>query len=171
MLNLRKKILIQAIVLACILGVLATFLVLFKQNIEHQLTTLNGLKSRKELFSRSATGLVELKKEWETAKQYEPALAEFAPTREDLVGIIQQVKQIGQNHGVTVTFAYGPEVEGFQSKAIQFTASADGSLTGISAFLREFDSSFNTAQVDTLDITQKSQGVHVSMIGKVRYRE
>ncbi len=173
MLGLRKKILIRTIVLVCIVLIFAAFFILFKKNIEHQMEIIGTLKSKRLLFSQSASGIVLLKGEWEIARQHTEALREYAPSKDDLVFIPQRLKDIAQAAGVTVSFAYGQELgekQAESAEAVQFTASVEGERSRIQAFLRSIDLEFRTINTDTLDITTLPSGsLRVSMAGKVQY--
>ena len=175
MTNLKKKILIQSIVLGCIILVFAIFFILFKQNIENKIKIIDQFKARKLLFAQSSSDIVMLKGEWETARQYTDDLAQYAPKKNDLVLIPQNIKNLGREHNVTITFTYGQETNTTQTGAtpsVQFTAAAEGTAQAIRAFMQAFDTQFHTIQIDSLDSTMLSgSALRVSMVGKVQYYE
>ena len=105
----KRKILIQVSILTCIVIIFGTFFVLFRKNIEHQLTQAKSLKEKKFIFSQSASGIVKLKKEWEITQENKVALETYVPTKDELVTIPQRIKSIANTMGVTVSFVYGQE--------------------------------------------------------------
>lgn len=194
----KKKILIQILILACVVGVFLLFSVLFRKNIEHQISNISVLKLRKQEFSQSASGIVALKKEWETAQQQEFIFAPYELRESDLVTIPQELKNMGEKLGVSVTFvygteakqgnafpgskttlfnipiAYGTEVEQkntFSStKAIFFTASAEGGKERVVEFLKDVDDKFRTLSINTFDAMEPTPStLRVSITGKISY--
>lgn len=169
----KRKILIQVSILTCIVVIFGTFFVLFRKNIEHQLTQANSLKEKKFIFSQSASGIVKLKKEWEIAQENKVALEMYVPTKDELVIIPQRIKSIANTMGVVVSFVYGQEQDKKKEaniKSIQYTLSVEGPEGSVRTFMTDIDKGFNTLAIDTIDIARISSGIKISATGKVFYR-
>lgn len=169
----KKKITVQAIVFLCIIGIFSAFLVLFRQNISHQVEIIASLQARKFQFSQSADEIIGLKKEWEIAKGYEAALASYGIKKDGLLSIPQKLETSAKSRGLSLSFSYQTETDAQNysaSQVIPFTASMEGPAGASAEFLKYMDANFHVIRIETMDVLQASSTARISFSGKVFYQ-
>lgn len=133
--------------------------------------------TRNALADQSAeTGiLAEMKTDAQTAAGYQNALGKLLPTQDSVISFSDQVKQLAQQNGVTVSFAFqGNTVPaaGAVPGSIGFTLNASGSLSNLRSFLEEIEvrAPVFLSEIDTLDLSPGGSGYILAAAGKVFFQ-
>ncbi|MDE2019777.1 MAG: hypothetical protein KGJ13_05535 [Patescibacteria group bacterium] len=135
------------------------------------------IATRNALAEQSAeTGvLASLKADAQTATNYEDAMGKLLPTADSVISFSDQVRQLAQQNGVAVSFAFqGNTVPaaGLTPGYIGFTLNASGPLAGLRAFWEavEVRAPIFLSKFETLDLSQGGSGYTLAVAGKVFFQ-
>lgn len=157
MTEFKKNILRVGGTVGVIIILFATFILLFRANISHQLQVIKDLAGRRNLYSQSSQGLAELMKDWSIAQQYKDRVQLLVPKKDDIVLLSKELQARAQKDRVSIVFSFNAESEAKVSSqgdisSIGFTATIEGAINDILSFLNEIEASYYALQIQTFDL-------------------
>ena len=153
----KKNILRNGGIVGIIIVLFATFFLLFRANISHQLEIIKELAQRRDTYSHSSEGLAVLIKDWDVAQQYKDRLQILVPKKDDIVLLSKELQARAQKDGVSIVFSFNAESETKLPQgdigSIGFTATIEGAIKNILSFLNEVEESYYALQIQTFDLS------------------
>ena len=154
----KKKLIVQLVVVAILVGIVAFFAVLFELNISDQADTLVNFKNQRSTLYNSSQNLAQLLQDAKEARGYEAAVNGLVPTKDQVLLVQKNLQDLGSSQGVSVNITFGQEsaadASGMQS--ISFTATAEGPSAGVFNFLRMLQAQYPYMSITMLDVTAQN---------------
>ena len=161
-----------------IIGSLVIFGVAFyvlAGDIQHAADTIT--KNRNLIANQSMliNSFSDLKANAAAAAVYQSAMDKVLSTQDNLIIFPTQIDGLARKEGVEVTFSFeGDPVPAEASKVgyVNFSLSATGPLDGITAFMKDIESSAQIllSKIDSFDIAQSGSNYVLSASGEVFFK-
>lgn len=157
----KKKLIIQLVIAAVIVGVVAVFVVLFELTISKQVDALVSSKKQRAVLYDSSQNLAQLLQDAKTARGYETAVSQLVPTQNQVLMVQKNLQDLGSSQGVSVNITFGQETASDASgmQSISFTATAEGPSSGVLNFLRMLQAQYPYITIAALDMTTQNNRV------------
>jgi hypothetical protein len=134
-------------------------------------------KSRSDIADQSVliNSYSNLKENAQAAAAYQTAMDQLLATQDNLIAFPSQINGLARNNGVDLVFSFeGDPVPAGSSTVgyVDFKLNATGSLDGITAFLKDMESSTPVllSTIDSFDLTQSGSNYIVVALGRVFFK-
>lgn len=171
--DFKKNLYINIGAIIAIVAVFVLFSVLLRMNVDHQISIINDIKTKKGFVSDSSSNLSLLVKQWNFVKDYSQQVSLLVPSKDDMVTFSKDVNSIAQRDGVSLTFNFG--IENTASGAgslgsISFSAIANGPINNILTFMQDVENKYYSLKINVLEMTKQSDTTaKLSISGQVFY--
>lgn len=159
--------------IVAIVAVFVLFSILLRLNINHQISVINDIKTKRGFVSDSSSNLSLLVKQWNFVKDYVQQVSSLVPSKDSLVTFSKDINAIAQKKGVSLTFNFGTESGAATSGtlgSISFSATADGSANNLLAFLQDVENKYYSLKINVLEMSKQSDIIsRLSIGGQVFY--
>jgi hypothetical protein len=169
----KKSFYINIGVILTVVALFVLFFILLRLNILREASIISDIKLKKAFVSESAENLSSLVKDWAIVKNYSQQVSLLVPSKDDLVALSKDINAIARQDNVSLSFNFGSESNPTGAGAlgsISFTATADGSMANVLAFLKDIENKYYALKANVLELSRPSSGLtRLSLNGQIFY--
>jgi hypothetical protein len=155
--------------------IFGVFYFLLRANIDHQVSVINDIKSKRNFVSQSAQNLALLVKDAPIAQQYAKKISSLVPTHDYLISSFSSdISNFAKRNNVSLSFVFGNETPSSGSSLgfISFSATMDGSWESIVNFLNDLENRYYSIKINSMDVNKVSDNqIRVSTSGHISFIE
>jgi len=130
------------------------FVILFRLNINNEVSAIQALQSQKNQSFSSAQEFAVLSDGAKIIRPYESLVSDLMPTKDAVLSVTKSLQTLGSQNGVALTTAFGQEApaNAHGVGSISFSASLNGSGSSIAQFLQAIEKNYFYIVVTSVDV-------------------
>lgn len=152
--SFKQRLIFQIVLIVLVLAVFITFLLLFRANINHQLSIIEDIKSEIFQSSNSVENLSMLIGDWKVVKDYRDAIGSLVPHKDDFVSLPKDIEVMANANNVSTSFSFeseDPSSKNKELKSIGFTLNIRGESNDVISFLEKIENKYHSINISILD--------------------
>ncbi len=152
--SFKQRLIFQVFLVVLVLVVFITFLLLFRANINHQLSIIENIKSEIFQSSNSVENLSLLIGDWKKVKDYRDEVESLVPHKDDFVSLPKDIESMAKENNVSASFSFedeDPSSKNKELKSIGFTINMRGRSNDVISFLEKIENKYHSINISILD--------------------
>lgn len=169
--SFKKKIILNIGVSLGIALLLGTALFLLNSEIQNKTKQITEAKKELNFRSQISESISLLRNESEQAEPYSDDLENMLITKDKLVNFSSDIKTIGKQNQVNLSFSFGAETPKTKDEPgkIGLIITADGALDNLIKFLKDLENSEYSVKLNKLDLTKQGAQFKGILNGEISY--
>ncbi len=171
--DFKKSLYVNLGILAAIILVFVSFSYLLRMSVDHQVSVIQDINSKKSFVSDSSNNLSILIKQWNFVRNYVQQISLMVPSKDNLVNFQRDLNDISQRDGVSLTFSFGSETPSSGAGnlgSIGFSSVINGTQQGILNFIQDVENKYYSLKISSLEMVKTSDTLSkLSITGQVFY--